>query len=221
LITFTRYRMSMSEETTQPAAAEETATETAIPALTALVQAQFSGAVQSHHHQHGDETLVISRDQALEIFRFLRDDPRCQFELMIDLTAVDHLPWEPRFEVVVHLKSLALGHRLRVKILLGADDPSMDSIADLWSAANWYERECWDMYGITFNGHPKLKRLLMYEGFVGFPLRKDYEKTLAQPLVPMRPVRERYDYGEEYTATVTRQDAPGFFESDADAKPTE
>ncbi len=213
----------MSEETTQPAAeaAEETATETAIPVLTALIQEQFSGAVQSHHKQYGDETITIGRDKALDVFRFLRDDGRCRFELMIDLTAVDLLPRAPRFEVVVHLKSLALGHRLRVKIPLAADDPSMDSIAELWSAADWYERECWDMYGITFNGHPKLKRLLMYEGFEGFPLRKDYEKTLAQPLVPMRPVRERYDYGEEYTDTVTRLDAPGFFESDADAKPTE
>lgn len=197
----------MTEETPQPETAA--ADETAVPVLTALIQETFPGLVQSHHAQHGDETVVVGRDKWLELFNFLRDDGRCRFDMMIDLTAVDYLPRTPRFEVVVHLKSLDLGHRLRVKVTLEDEDPAIDSISGLWAAVDWYERECYDMYGIAFNGHPNLKRLLMYEGFEGFPLRKDYDKNLAQPLVPMRPVRERYDYGEEFTDVVTRTDAPG------------
>jgi NADH-quinone oxidoreductase subunit C len=163
-------------------------------ALTALLQSAFPGSVTGHHAQHGDETVLIRREGMVELFRFLRDDSRCQFDLMIDLTAVDHLPKSPRFEVVVHLKSIALGHRLRVKVPIEEGQEEVDSISGLWEAANWYERECFDMYGIRFKGHPDLRRLLMYPEFVGHPLRKDYDYRLQQPRVPLRTVRERHDY---------------------------
>ncbi len=117
---------------------------------------------------------------------------------MVDLTAVDLLPQTPRFEVVVHLYSLVHNHRLRVKIVLEEAKAEIDSITPLWVAADWYERECHEMYGIRFKGHPNLAPLLLYEGFEGYPLRKDYDKGLAQPLVDLRPVRERHDYGEHY-----------------------
>jgi NADH-quinone oxidoreductase subunit C len=168
------------------------------PALTALLMAQFPGQVLGWHCQHGDETVVLSRGQILDVFRFLKDDVRCQFNLMIDLTATDDRRRKPRFEVVTHLKSIPLGHRLRVRIPVEESDPEVDSIYYLWVAADWYERECFDMYGIRFRGHPNLKRLLMWEGFEGYPLRKDYEKGHVQPLVELRPVKERYDYGERY-----------------------
>lgn len=196
----------MTEENTPTEPSEEAPP--SVPALTALVQETFPGDVLEHHTQHGDETIIIRRDNLLDVFAFLKNDERCHFDMMIDLTAVDYLPRSPRFEVVVHLKSFELGHRLRVKIPLEEDDATLPSIHGLWAAVNWYERECYEMYGIDFSGHPNLKVLLLYEGFEGNPLRKDYQKEKMQPLVPMRTVRERYDYGEIYTDVVTRTDAP-------------
>jgi len=168
------------------------------PALTALLLETFGDRIADHHNQHGDETVIIERQGMLEIMAFLKDDPRCAFEMMIDLTAVDRLPREPRFDVVYHLKSLTLSQRLRVKVLVPEEGAQVDSIQGLWIAANWYERECHEMYGIDFAGHPGLEPLLLYKGFVGHPLRKDYEKGASQPLVPLRPVRERYNYGETF-----------------------
>ncbi|MEE8433661.1 MAG: NADH-quinone oxidoreductase subunit C [bacterium] len=169
-----------------------------LPPITALLHQSFADNMLEHHRQHGDETVVIKREGMLDVFSFLKDDPRCAFEMMIDLTAVDYQPRAPRFEVVYHLKSLTLNHRLRIKIPLEEAAPEVDSIRGLWVAADWYERECHEMYGIGFAGHPNLKPLLLYDGFEGHPLRKDYEKGLSQPLVPMRPVRERYNYGETF-----------------------
>jgi NADH-quinone oxidoreductase subunit C len=168
------------------------------PPLTELLKKQFPDRVLDHHAQHGDETITVKREGMLDVFRFLRDDSRCRFDMMVDLTAVDYLPRKPRFEVVYHLKSTPLHHRLRVKIPLEEDQAEVDSIEPLWVAADWYERECWEMYGITFAGHPHLTYLLLYEGFQGHPLRKDYDKMIMQPLVPMREVRERHDYGEVF-----------------------
>ena len=88
-----------------------------------------------------------------------------------------------RFEVVYHLYSSGHNCRLRLKVPVTAGDPVVDSLADLWSAANWFEREVWDMFGIRFSGHPNLKRILMYEEFIGHPLRKDYPTSKRQPLV--------------------------------------
>jgi len=174
------------------------------PALTALLMQQFPAQVLGWHRQHGDETVLLERERMLDVFRFLRDDPRCGFNLMVDLTATDDRRRKPRFEVVVHLKSLPLKHRLRVRIPVDGAAPEVDSITELWVAADWYERECFDLYGIGFKGHPNLKRLLMWEGFEGHPLRKDYEKGHVQPLVELRPVRERYDYGERYDPVRTK-----------------
>jgi NADH-quinone oxidoreductase subunit C len=171
---------------------------TSKPAVTALVEQSFAGKVIGSHQQHGDETIVIKREGMLDIFTFLKTDARCKFNLMIDVTAVDHLPARPRFEVVYHLKSIPLKHRLRIKVPIEDKGAEVDTISKLWVAADWYEREVFDMYGILFKGHPNLKRLLMYEGFEGYPLRKDYAKGMAQPLVDMRPVKERYNYGESY-----------------------
>ena len=89
----------------------------------------------------------------------------------------------PRFEVVYHLLSLARGHRLRLKVPIEDADAQIDSVTTIWKGANWFEREAWDMFGILFTGHPNMKRLLMYEGFQGHPLRKDYPVNRRQPLV--------------------------------------
>ncbi|HKI98764.1 MAG TPA: NADH-quinone oxidoreductase subunit C [bacterium] len=194
----------MSEDSAKPSAPETAPDAPAAPPapepppLTRLLQEQFGERVLGHHAQHGDETVSIRREGMRDVFAFLKRDPRCAFDLMIDLTAVDYLPRTPRFEVVYHLKSLTVPHRLRVKVPVEAQAPEVDSIRELWIAADWYERECHEMYGISFKGHPNLKPLLLYDGFEGHPLRKDYPKGRQQPLVPMRPVKERYDYGERF-----------------------
>lgn len=187
----------MSAATPPPEGAEQpeaAAPADSPPALTALLQSTFANAVVDHHCQHGDETVIIHREGMLEVFRFLKEDPRCAFDMMIDLTAADYLPRAPRFELVVHLKSITLHHRLRIKVPLEEGAEEVDTISGLWVAANWYERECYDLYGIRFAGHPDLRRLLLYEEFQGHPLRKDYDYHVQQPLVPLRAVQERHDY---------------------------
>ena len=100
----------------------------------------------------------------LDVCKFLRDDSRLLFNFLMDLTAVDYLKKKPvRFEVVYHLYSLKYNHRIRIKIPVSEEDCLVDSLADLWLGANWYEREVWDLYGIKFRGHPNLRRILLYE----------------------------------------------------------
>jgi NADH-quinone oxidoreductase subunit C len=160
-------------------------------ALLELVQKQFPGAVLETHAQHGDETAVVDPARWKEIHRFLRDDARAQMEMLVDITCVDWLDREPRFEVVSHLVSLSKGHRLRVKARVGdaeGESAEIDSLSELWASANWGEREAFDMFGVQFLGHPDLRRILMYPEFSGHPLRKDYEAAKIQPLVPYREI---------------------------------
>jgi NADH-quinone oxidoreductase subunit C len=146
----------------------------------------FGERVEDSHHHLGEPTIVIKRDAAPEVFQQLRDRDEFAFNLLIDATAVDYLGRSPRFEVVCHLHSLRHNHRLRVKIRVPEEDAWVHSLAPLWKAANWLEREVWDMFGIRFVGHPDLRRILMYEEFVGHPLRKDYPVNRRQPLTEER-----------------------------------
>ena len=114
---------------------------------------------------------------------FLRDDPRTQFNILVDVTAVDYLGRKPRFDVVYHLLSLQLRRRMRIKVRVEEENPGVESITSLWGSADWLEREVWDMLGIRFTGHPNLKRILMYDEFQGHPLRKDYPINKRQPLI--------------------------------------
>lgn len=137
----------------------------------------------------GDETVVFSSDGLLESFRTLKEDGQLNFDFLADLTAVDY--WgrkEPRFEVVYHLSSFESHRRLRVKVPVPEENPTVPSLTPLWPGANWLEREAWDMFGIRFEGHPDLRRILLYEQFQGHPLRKDYPVNQWQPLVPERQV---------------------------------
>jgi NADH-quinone oxidoreductase subunit C len=154
--------------------------------LLAACESRFPQAIAHRHATAGDATVVVDRAHALDVFRTLRDDPALAFNLLADLTAVDYLGRTPRFEVVYHLYALALGHRLRVKIPVGEDDPRVPSLTGLWKGANWLEREVWDMFGIRFDGHPDLRRILMYPEFEGHPLRKDYPVAKRQPLTSER-----------------------------------
>jgi len=159
--------------------------------LVDLVRQTFPAAVLSSHAQHGDETVVLVPSAWLEVHRFLKTDPRVQMDMLADLTAVDYPDKEPRFEVVSHLHSLSLGHRLRLKAAVGDSEGEVVEIATLtglWASANWLERECFDMFGVKFVGHPDLRRILLYPEFEGHPLRKDYPANKIQPLIPFRDV---------------------------------
>jgi NADH-quinone oxidoreductase subunit C len=124
----------------------------------------------------GEQTLTVAPDNIVEVMTFLRDDPKCQFAVLIDICGVDFPEREKRFEVVYHLLSPRLNQRIRVKTETDEATP-IASVNDVFPAANWYEREAYDMYGIRFSGHPDLRRLLTDYGFQGHPLRKDFPLT--------------------------------------------
>ena len=131
----------------------------------------------------GDATAVIRPEFLTRIVDFLRNDTRLQFDVLVDITAVDYLGRKPRFTVVYHLLSLPFNRRLRLKADVDDGEPVLDSLTPWWGSANWLEREVWDMFGIRFAGHPNLKRILMYEEFQGHPLRKDYPVHKRQPRI--------------------------------------
>jgi NADH-quinone oxidoreductase subunit C len=146
---------------------------------------KFGAAILNAHSALGEDTIVVDRDKALEIFHTLHDDADFGFEFLIDVTAVDWLERRPRFDVVYQLKSMSRSSRLRVKIQVGADDDAwVPSAHPVWKSADWLERECFDMFGVQFRGHPDLRRILLYDTFVGHPLRKDYPFQKRQPIVP-------------------------------------
>ncbi len=148
------------------------------------------------HVALGDSTILVAAEQIVEVMTSLRDQPELAFNFLMDLTAVDYLDREPRFEVVYHLASIAESgrgaeparvlRRLRVKIGVPEEPCTVPSIACVWPAANWMEREAWDLYGVHFSEHPNLRRILLYEQFEGHPLRKDYPKEARQPLIGPR-----------------------------------
>jgi NADH-quinone oxidoreductase subunit C len=143
----------------------------------------FPDAVVATHSHFGDDTAVIARERIVDVLAFLKGDPDLAFDLPSDLTCVDHLGREPRFEVVYHLYSTRQKHRVRLKVQVPEESPEVPTSVGLYSGWNWFEREVWDMYGIRFTGHPDLRRMFMQESFVGHPLRKDYPKEQRQPLV--------------------------------------
>jgi NADH-quinone oxidoreductase subunit C len=156
-----------------------------------LVRQKFPNAVIEHSSHHGDETLVLEAASWHAVAEFLRDDPRANMQMLVDLTAVDYPDRDPRFEVVAHLLSLTKGHRLRIKTRVGdpeGDSVQVDSLSDLWASANWAEREAFDMFGVRFTGHADLRRILLYPEFEGHPLRKDYPASRIQPLLEYRDV---------------------------------
>ena len=160
-------------------------------ALIELVKKNFPSAVLESHSQLGDDTLVLAPESWKQVAAFLKSNAQSDMNMLTDLTAVDYPDREPRFEVVAHLYSLNRGHRLRIKARVGDRDGEtveLDSLSELWGSANWLERECFDMFGVKFLGHPDLRRILTYPEFEGHPLRKDYPADRIQPLVQYRDV---------------------------------
>ena len=122
----------------------------------------------------GETTVVVPREHLRRAAEFLVNDRALQFTFLSDITAVDKFPLEPRFELNYHLLSLEYRKRIRLKVRIPGDDPVIDSVTSIWPAANWHEREAFDLMGIRFEGHPDLTRILMPDDWEGYPLRKDY-----------------------------------------------
>ena len=185
--------------------------------LDALV-AKFPAAIEKTESQHGDEIAWIKKDDLVAVATWLRDDPAMAFDSPVFVTAIDRLDWrpvgpisplpsaagaqaarwdesQPRFEVCYQLRSSRHRYRIRLKIAVLEQDGHCPSLATLWPAFDWQERETFDMYGIRFDGHPDLRRIFLYEEFIGHPLRKDYPKEKRQPLVrrddlPINPIKK-------------------------------
>lgn len=134
------------------------------------IDGQFHGAILDGHTFRGDATVVVAPERYLDLVDFIHGEG---FQLLVDLTAVDWQDRTPRFDVVTHWLNLASHERLRIKVPL-AEGASLPSLTGRYRTADWYEREVWDMFGIRFDGHPDLRRLLMWEDYPGHPLRKDY-----------------------------------------------
>lgn len=142
-------------------------------ALQRLTEFEAS-AIEETREFRGELTVYVRPDRLLRVCEFLREAPDLDFSYLADVTAVDHYPNEPRFEAVYHLLSLRLNQRLRLKVRLPGEDPRLASVVPVWPAANAFEREVFDLFGIFFEGHPFLRRILLPEDWEGHPLRKDY-----------------------------------------------
>ena len=170
------------------------------------LRARFGGAILDSSNAYGDDVAVVKRESLREVAAFLKDDPAMAFNYPCYCTCVDYLGMEmltvspttplavpsiqavlpeeaPRFAMVYELRSLSHRTRIRLKVPLQENDLKVPTLSDLWPAFNWLERETYDMYGVAFEGHPDLRRIFMYDEFIGFPLRKDYPKERRQPLV--------------------------------------
>jgi NADH-quinone oxidoreductase subunit C len=170
-----------------------------------LTQHLPAGSFEAAPSADGMPTVYVPREALVATLRVLRDAPELGFTFLADITAVDYLPREPRYEVIYLLADLGTGtagstpKRLRVKVRVPGEDPSVPTIIDLWKAANWAERELWDMLGIRVDGHPDLRRILMPEDWEGHPGRRDYPVQIKQPVKTYEPLQVSE---EEFVANI-------------------
>jgi NADH-quinone oxidoreductase subunit C len=171
-------------------------------ALLALLREAVPGAqLEEAPGVDSQPTIYASRDDVPALMPALRDRADVAFALLVELTAVDYWPREPRFELVYVLVSIVHRRRLRLKIRLHGDDAHVATVSDVWPAANWLEREVWDLFGIVFDGHPDPRRLLMPEDWEGFPLRKDYPVQIKMTPRTTEPLQVTE---EEFRASLTK-----------------
>jgi NADH-quinone oxidoreductase subunit C len=171
-------------------------------ALMALLQAGVPGArFESVPSIDPQTTFYVSRDDMRTVAQVLRDAPELRFTFLAELTAIDFWPREPRFEVVYFLVSLENRLRIRMKVRLHEADAHLATVSDLWPAANWLEREVWDLFGIVFDGHPDPRRLLMPEDWEGYPLRKDYPVQINMRAATAEPLQVT---AQEFRANVEK-----------------
>jgi NADH-quinone oxidoreductase subunit C len=155
------------------------------PAVKKL-QAKFPSSLLEVTTFRGEVNVMVERKDIYEICKFLYSDPDLQYHMLTDLCGVDHFPQDPRFEVVYLLYSFKNNHRLRVKTKVGESE-SVLSVESIWKAANWLEREAYDLFGISFANHPDMRRILLWDGYEGHPLRKNFPvegPDFDKPFVP-------------------------------------
>jgi NADH-quinone oxidoreductase subunit C len=138
------------------------------------LKAQFGDDILAAEEEHGHQAVTVSSGRYREIAEFLRDDATLSFDFFDFLAGVDFTPKGGGYQVVVHLYSTRHNHHVRLKVECDADDPRCPTLSDLWHGASWHEREAWELFGIDFDGHPHLVKLLLPEQFEGHPLRKDF-----------------------------------------------
>jgi NADH-quinone oxidoreductase subunit C len=165
-----------------------------------LVTAKFAADVVASGASHGDEWARVKGASLPAIAEYLKNDPALHMEMLVDLTAVDYLEFDPdhrlsledpeRFEVVYHFLSLKTHQRICLKTRLGGANMTLPTLIKIYKTADWWERLVFDFYGVKFEGHPHLRRILTYDEFVGHPLRKDYPVRQRQPLTPERNVQD-------------------------------
>jgi NADH-quinone oxidoreductase subunit C len=192
-----------------------------LESLSVCLKNALGDALEAAIERLGELTLVVKEQALSDAMRLLRDHPDCRFEQLIDLCGLDYSgygdgAWEgSRFAVAYHLLSVSLNQRVRVRVFCPDDDlPQVDSVVDIWPSANWYEREAFDLYGIVFEGHPDLRRILTDYGFIGHPFRKDFPLSGN---VEMRydPTQQRVIYQpvsiepREITPRIVREDNYG------------
>jgi NADH-quinone oxidoreductase subunit C len=147
---------------------------------------KFSNFILGVTSFRGEDTITVPKEEIIQICKFLHSEPDLQYHLLTDLCGLDLFPQVPRFEVVYHLCSIKNNQRLRMRAKVGEKE-SISSVESIWKVANWYEREVYDLFGISFENHSDLRRILLWEGFEGHPLRKDYPTEgpdFDKPFVP-------------------------------------
>ena len=142
------------------------------PDLLLSLGESLGSKIQERIEFRGETTIIIDRADLREVATFCKEE--LSFDYLLDISSVDNFGSEPRFEVVYELYSLVRAVHLRLKLRVPEEDPTVDTVCDLWPTANWHEREIWDMMGLRFNNHPDLRRILMWEGYPYFPLRKEF-----------------------------------------------
>lgn len=140
-----------------------------------IIKDRYPTEVKEIKEYRGQVSVIVNKGRIKEMMKHLHDTPELYFDFLEDLCGVDYLgKKEPRFEVVYHLYSIKHRHMIRIRAEVSEDDCNIDSVIDVWIGADWHERECYDLFGIKFKGHPDLRRILMPEDWEGHPLRKDY-----------------------------------------------
>jgi NADH-quinone oxidoreductase subunit C len=162
-------------------------TQVTASSLLETFQGHCGDCIESSCVEIGDLVVVVKPQNLSKVLSTCKSSPELSFNMLVDITAVDWMDLrEDRFEVVYQLLSISKLHRVTIKVPVTEASPEVPSAVSLWSGANFMEREVWDMFGIRFAGHPDLRRILMYEEFVGHPLRKDYPLQGKQPRIPLR-----------------------------------
>jgi len=145
------------------------------------LEAEHGAVLQNKTEFRGETSFTVEREKLVEVAGFCRD--ALDFDYLVDVTGIDHFETDPRFEVVYELYGMPHGNHLRLKVFAAEDDAVVPTVSHLWPTADWHEREVYDMFGIRFEGHPDLRRILMWEGYPFFPLRKDFPLEGEESLV--------------------------------------